>query len=49
VMKEDPSVIVFVDLVSAPPDQNKNAHAGTLDRYSGYSFVPINLMEKHME
>jgi hypothetical protein len=46
-MKEDPPV--FVDPFSSPPDQNRNAHAGTLDCYSGYSFVPIYLMEKYME
>ncbi len=48
-MKEDPSV--FVDPVSAPPDQNRNAHAGTLtlDHYSGYPVMPIGLMEKYTE
>jgi hypothetical protein len=50
VAKEDLSV--FVDpVVSAPhpPDQNRNAHVGTLDRYCGYSFVSKDLMEKYME
>ncbi len=43
---------MFVDLVvSAPPrpDQNRNAHAGTLDHYIGYSFVSEDLMGKYME
>jgi hypothetical protein len=51
VAKEDLSV--FVDpVISAPPppDQNtRNAHAGTLDRYIGYSFISKDLMEKYME
>jgi hypothetical protein len=48
VAKEDLSV--FVDpVVSAPPppDQNRNAHASTLDRYGGYFFVSKDLMEKY--
>ncbi len=38
-----------LNLVSAPPDQNRNSHAGTLDCFSGYSFAPIDLMEKYLE
>jgi hypothetical protein len=50
VVKEDLSA--FVDpVISAPPppDQNRNAHAGTFDRYIGYSFMSKDLMEKYME
>ncbi len=50
VAKEDSSV--FVDPVmfaSPPPDQNRNAHTGTIDHYIGSSFMSKVLMEKYME
>jgi hypothetical protein len=47
VKREDPTV--FVDPFTAPPDQNRDTHAGMLAGYSGCTFMCIDLMEEYIK